>query len=713
MFEQDYKKAMDGIKPEASSVEATKEAMRNERKPRRVVLIRRLAVACLCLAVISLSIFSAFRISDAFRISSKQPVVGGTDGYVYSDTYFKGAEGIVRADKYGDIYKVLSEYSSNLGNLYHGNGLFTDGLFTNDIKGEMIGIPEDAEAAEAPNDNTDPEHSETNNQVSGVQEADVIKNDGRYIYKYLSDGTIVIISASDGKTEIASKLDVSKLTEGSYYSEMLLCDDTLVLLTSFNGYDNLYCWYSDGEILYDGAAKSESASSLENESRTICTFIDVSDRANPKMIGSNRQSGCYNTSRIVGNILYTVSNYYTNCGGSESDSKVYVPEINGSLIDASDIYMAEKLGNMSYTVITSADLSKDVLSFSSDMAILGISGAMYCSENNFYLTQAVYSSAQIAADDAVEAVESVITSETSVNICTDVYRVALNGGSLVLAAGGSVKGTVLNQFSMDESNGYFRIATTSESYVSGSFTTASNVFVLDAELKAVGVSENLGVSERIKSVRFMGDICYVVTFRQTDPLYAIDLTDPAQPKTLSELKIDGFSTYMQSYGENLLLGIGYDADADSGGTTGIKLTMFDTADNTQIFDAATYTFKWDNSYGSSEALDNHKAILVDPGKNIIGFPYWEENYNYDPISDTANYKSSLKYMFFSYTDGSFVNTAAVTLCKDNDAYYYNSANARGLYIGDYAYIVTDGGVTSLSLSEYKVVSQLTYSDNAN
>ena len=201
-------------------------------------------------------------------------------------------------------------------------------------------------------------------------------------------------------------------------------------------------------------------------------------------------------------------------------------------------------------------------------------------------------------------------------------------------------------------------------------------------VSAVGRLDNVAEGERVYSVRFMGDIGYFVTFRQTDPLFSVDLSNPKEPKLLGQLKIPGFSEYMYPYGDGLLLGFGMEADEKTGRTSYLKLSMFNTsnpADLTEqdktVIDPFTY----------SEALYNHKAMLVSVSKNLIGFPANDNNGNQG-------------YFVYEYTGDGFAKKAALELKVDYK--YAYEPNIRGMFIGDYFYIVNGTALWCFDLNDF-------------
>lgn len=243
-------------------------------------------------------------------------------------------------------------------------------------------------------------------------------------------------------------------------------------------------------------------------------------------------------------------------------------------------------------------------------------------------------------------------------------------------AQGKFDGYLNDSFSIDEYEGNLRVVTTDGD--------TNSVYVLDKELDIIGSIEDLAKDERVYSARFMGDVGYFVTFRETDPLFSVDLSDPKKPKIIGELKIPGFSEYLHFYGEDQLLGIGMNVDEETMITDGVKLTMFDISDKTDVKEADTYILE--NVYSTEVGYD-YKAALVDPGRNIIGFAgYTEGGQNY--------------YLFAYDKKDGFV-------CNMEEHINGNAIRStRGVYIEDVIYVVQGNIIEAYSLKDYKKVDDL-------
>ncbi len=480
--------------------------------------------------------------------------------------------------------------------------------------------------------------SGTNVQVEGIDEGDIIKTDGKYLY-ILRDRDFSVLKMAGAESEelcnvqlLEEEKDIYEEKEdgswrseyaGGYARDMYLWEDKLAILVSNNAYLETY------------DATTEKWDWDETQ-RTALYLYDVQDPASPQLLKQFEQDGNYQNSRLADGVLYLLSNYniwnYT-----EGDKPSYIPcvYVNGeaSLLAASDICRmpgAEDLEN--YLQLSALDLADGELM--AQEAILGGGWAdMYMNAENLYLAVSRWESEEL--DSRKESVYTVTDWEDRYSTC--LMRISLAGASLKPAATGTVPGSILNQFAMDEYDGNLRIVTTDDRYRYTSYedekygftnyrwpdedTPASNgLYVLDEDLSLLGKLDGLAEDERVYAVRFFGDTGYFVTYRQIDPLFAVDLSDPAAPKILAELKLPGFSEYLHPYGEGLLFGLGYSVNESRGWTENLKLSMFAISDPAAVSELATLELE----EGYSPATGNHHAILADAEKNIIAFPTEEE-----------------------------------------------------------------------------------------
>ncbi len=463
-------------------------------------------------------------------------------------------------------------------------------------------------------------HGETNEQVEGVNEADIIKNDGKYIYTLNSvsyyNGYIQIFEPqSDGKinkiSETRLSLNVDKNYDLNVY-EMYIKDNKLVVLLSTNQYDEEKTSVADKVIdgLYGNRVYQQT------KQTTTAIVYDITDKTAPKEMLRVEQDGGYSSSRLIGDKLILISNYHVSLAADEETIKencvprIYTDTIV-SRVNGCDIHLMDNIYDTSYIVVSSFNINdKSNLNF---QAVLGAGDNFYCNTENLYVTNTTF--------DSTNGGVNVFGNYTQ---DTEIHKFYIGGDKIEYKTNGRVKGRALNQFSVDEYKGYLRIATTIGDW---GVNLTNSLFVLDKDLNVVGEKNYIARGETIKSVRFAGDTGYVVTFEQTDPLFVIDLSNPEKPEIKGELKIPGFSTYLHPITETLLLGIGKDG-TESGTNGGIKVSLFDVSDpeNPKEVDKVTVSSpktndKNDFSYISCPAYYSHKALCFDSENKLMYIPY--------------------------------------------------------------------------------------------
>jgi hypothetical protein len=312
--------------------------------------------------------------------------------------------------------------------------------------------------------------------------------------------------------------------------------------------------------------------------------------------------------------------YTAKVGGGEATG--------GPLVAAPDLYVKEtgaaEFGQNMQTVAV-LNVGDDTAGLSGATTVAGWGGTTYASADSLYLASPFW--------------EPGDTDTSPGHASTNLFKFELAPDAVPLVATGEVDGEVLNQFLMDEQGDDLRIATTAmepgvelgapASDVPVPMPSTSNgVYVLRQsgnELKVVGSVTKLGITERVQSARFVGDTAYLVTFRRTDPLFVIDLGDPTHPKVTGELKIPGFSTYLQPIGDGLLVGIGHEAD-ENGRAMGIQLSLFDVSNPAKPARLAAKTIEDEGPWGWSEAEHNHLAVSYFPEQHVLALPLYHFSY---------------------------------------------------------------------------------------
>jgi inhibitor of cysteine peptidase len=351
----------------------------------------------------------------------------------------------------------------------------------------------------------------------------------------------------------------------------------------------------------------------------------ISNPENPKLIREIGTEGHLNGARKTGDMLYFVTNVWPDFWGMKNvEGDLLRPQVYDStedneatLLNYTDIAILPGAIEPSYSVITAINLSSPAESKVMTKGYLGGSEQLYMSKENLYLTATIY-------ETNASSSSKMIWNPGSAN--SELFKFNLNKTDVTFHSSATLKGHLLNQFSMDEYNGYFRVVTTEGNMWDEKKPSQNHLFILDENLKQAGSVEGLAKGERIYSARFMGDKAYMVTFRETDPLFVIDVADPAVPKVLGELKIPGFSNYLHPLDDNHLIGFGYETVAEKnpqGGepfilTKGMKISLFDVSDFNNPIEKDTEIIGGRGTH--SQLQYDHKALFQHKERKLYGFP---------------------------------------------------------------------------------------------
>lgn len=552
-----------------------------------------------------------------------------------------------------------------------------------------------ADAAQMYIPESGPEYSETNVQVEGVDEADFVKTDGEYMY-LVSGNNITILRVYPAEdAEILSQISLNGTLR-----EIFINGDKLAIFGESHFYQPVDAYYFS-ETLYMRAFPYPLHSTT---SETFVKVYDVSDRSNPLLTREVTTNGTYFSSRMIGDYVYAVTNQPTFW----SDSRVILPTITSldkiKTTQPNEVYYCNVSDNSyAFTTIMAINLRLDESEPTHKTFLLGSASCMYVSWNNIYITMPK----QWSSETTTEA--------------TLVYRIYINGEEIESEASGEVPGRVLNQFSMDEYGGYFRIATTIGQVWSSETPSQNNLYVLDLNLDIIGSLENLAPGEKIYSARFMGERCYLVTFKKVDPLFVIDLENPTNPTVLGQLKITGYSDYLHPYDETHLIGIGKETvEAEIGDFAwyqGVKISLFDVSDVEDPKEIAKYIIG--DRGTDSPVLSDHKAFLLDKSKNLLVIPVLvaevdEEKYPYGvPPNTYGDYVWQGAYVFNITLDHGLVFKGGISHLEDNDdllksGYYFYSSYAvkRTLYIGNVLYTVSDKKIKMNNLETLQEINEV-------
>ncbi|HJD14301.1 MAG TPA: beta-propeller domain-containing protein [Candidatus Ruminococcus avistercoris] len=617
------------------------------------------AAAVLALAVLAGFLTVNFKgnqgeqLSASFETAKKMEETAGSAGKE------EGAQTLeelyIPAEDYDEICKKLQNSLSNAR---------SENLLESETAMGDMAAAEEAAASEAADSGSTVsyagDYSQTNVQTEGVDEGDVVKTDGRYLYIIREGREVQIVSIQAGKmAEVAVIRPTLEQSENSIL-DMYLTGDTLQII----------CQRYDADMQEDG----EDAYYMNYRGITsVCTY-DLTDRANPVHVGTTEQEGTYYTSRKSGEYLYLFTSVYPQeslIRQYADQGKEYglIPLVNGEAMAASDIYIPrddDKSGT-EYMLITSVNENKPD-QIADQKAILESASRFYVSTENIYLERENWEAGSTQ---------------------TAIARFSFSQGKIKGESAGVVNGAVTDDFATNEYDGFLRVLTTQWND-SGSQT--NNVYVLDQNMEIVGKIDNLAEDESIYSARFMGNTGYFVTYRQVDPLFSVDFSDPTHPKILGELKVSGFSEYLHFYGENRLLGIGWETDPETGATKGLKLSMFDVSDPADVKEVDKLVIK-NIDYFPGEY--NYKALTVSPEKNVIGLA--ASSYE---SSGTVN-----SYMVFSYDEKEgFLTDLTYGLQEGGDV---SAEEVRGVYADDTFYVADGNNVTAFNMGKgYEKIAEL-------
>lgn len=556
------------------------------------------------------------------------------------------------------------------------------------------------------------DYSTTNIQVENVDEADITKTDGDYIYSISDDNVIITNALNPEDIKIEATI---KSGDGSIPEDLILYNDKLVIIASNSSSSTNYGY--------------------KTNSNTIVKIYDISNKSKPNMVKSFELYEPYYTSRCINNQLYILSSGELRVTNDKVD-RTYKENREEEELPLNRIKYLKDVKTDKQTLIATQDLNnlEDEITLTS--YLIDISNA-YVSENGIYLLDEKYDDSYYNDGPTIGSIFGIKGIFGAFDYETDNYR----GGKQTeiykfdISKGGSVKyscktktdGQTINQYSMDEKNGHLRIALYD--------SNGARVVIFNDKLEQIGISSNLAKGEKMYSSRFIGDKAYLVTYKTIDPLFVIDLSNETKPKVLGELKIPGYSTYLHPYDENHLIGIGMQTqetvNKNSSGKvtsttariTGMKMALFDISDvknpeqisETVIGDSRT----------TSAILTNPKALLFSKEKQLIAIPVNNYAEDFEVSSSDGTYQSAIesykKYSKPRVSEGYFVYkinveegfklkgviTHEAKQNNSNKNYYYTASKLlRGMYIDNNLYTVSESAVKVNNLETLELIKEL-------
>lgn len=650
------------------------------KKSKKIIPWRRLGsmVAVLALVVCSGIYITVTRVD-------KNSGTGQTDSIAMTDTQQTvGEAGETEEAEHVDV--------ASLGTMYHRASDYKEvyqtllkGYQQNWIEGEMsaetsTATSEDKASGNAAKDESadmdlsegskegGKDYSTTNLQMEGVDESDIAKIDGSYIYT-VEDKYIVITDIRDGKLEEVTRFLPKDCGAADRVMEIYVDGDQLILVVQ--GYEtslsesskagsdkeNSDKESSDEEIaVSDASEDSAFCYKMNGKSTTQIQVYSIVDRRNPEFEGRLIQDGYYNTSRKIGDVVYLFTQYHMTSdvvGYVEKEYTSVIPKVNGEKVAAGEIYLPESSGE-SGILVSSLDVNKPDKVLDSKLVISGYAQT-YISKDALYLYEEDYDGAMI----------------------TNIAKFALDEGRISGVAATAVRGYVRDTFAINASDGYLRVLTTDYS----TEDEVNALYILDENMKLTGQLTGIAPGEEIYAARFMGNTGYFVTYRNTDPLFTVDLSDPAKPEIIGELKVTGFSEYLHFWDDTHLLGIGYESDEKTGNIENFKLSMFNIENPGEVTEEAKLVLK-DVDY--SEALYDYKSVIISKDKNLIGLV----------CEDYSSSRTKQTYQIYSYENGTFKKQAEIPGING-----VNYENVRGMYSGNVFYLWINDNITSYDMTD--------------
>ncbi|TJX15896.1 hypothetical protein E9840_01705 [Tissierella creatinini] len=516
--------------------------------------------------------------------------------------------------------------------------------------------------------------STTNEQVEGVNEADIIKTDGEFIY--VANGkSVKIYRANNGKPVLVHEISMNvneKTGEYIQFTEMYVDEDRLIVLGSKNAFNNWIRPIPDIGPNMEPAIDSRMGILPMGNNYTYAGVYSIDSNGKASLLKEVEIEGDMLSSRKKDDVVYLMVNRHMNYYGIDDGIvPMYRDSTRGNelrelSIDKIMYYPGRYHQN--YFIVAALDTRSESTPTNIE-AFLGSGNVAYMSNNALYIAGQDYN--------------------TIWGTITNISKFTIDGLKIGFAGGGMVEGSILNQFSMDEYNGNLRIATTNWQRDS-----INSLYILDKNLNEIGALKNLAPGETIYSTRFMGDMGYIVTFRQIDPLFVIDLSNPSSPKVVGELKIPGFSNYLHPISEDVLLGIGQNIDEKTGRQDGIKLSLFDVSNNSRPKEINNLVLGSSGSY--AEVLNNHKALMLNLDKDMIAF--------------TAQLSSLSGDFEKGYFNGGLIlevkeDGSMKLLQKIPSGGLYPTYVNRIIYIGDVLYYVQDDSIKAFSMKDFQEIKR--------
>ncbi len=671
----------EGLKvPESLEPENIKKKLRENHKRRRLLMKKAIGIAAAAFVVIVgwSGIYGRMTDSDGGVKEINQMTDGNEMKGIDVPVPKKKEVGSYRlAKSYDEIYDICdaaARRQSEKQKAEYISGI-TEGAIGGAVINDMAEVKREESADMlAPEGAADEEKSEagdystTNTQVEGVDESDFVKNDGNYLYLQ-SEDTVSVVDIRQNKMKNVAQVK-PEMNTGDTISDIYVDNDRLFIILQKREND-LKKTKAKMEVDAEESCVDDVYYIESGKMTMELLTYDISDRNSAKLLGKVEQDGTYYDSRKAGDYIYLFSEKWLNVG-SENAKDGVVPLINGEKVNSDCIYIHDNFNRE--MIISSVNVNEPEQTVD-EMVLMDSYAQIYVSTSAIYLYQQNYEWNEYNS----------FSDGGSGNSYTDIAKFSYHDGKMNGVGAGTVRGTIEDVFAISEADGVLRVLTTE--WKPGA--SENQLYLLDKNLKELGSLKNIAVGEEIYAARYIGNIAYFITYHNTDPLFAVDISDPKKPKMLGQVEITGYSDYLHPFGDDLLLGIGYETDPDTSERLGVKLVMFDISNPTKLKVKDSVTMKGE----LCNAVLDYKCALVNKDKNLIGFDVtnWGNDYHMD-------------YKLYSWNGKKFVKTLSQKLD-------YEGSQVRGLYAGNRFYIVSpeNGGYQILSYDmkkDFKKIDKL-------
>ena len=572
-----------------------------------------------------------------------------------------------------------------------------------------IGIDSASSTESSSSSSNTKDYSTTNIQVENVDEADIVKTDGDYIYS-ISEDNVIITDVKDPKQP--KVVATIKSEDDDIPEDIILYKDKLVVISTKGNQTQRYYY--------------------NNRMNTVVKIYNITSREKPVLTKNYEMYEPYYTSRCIDNVLYVISSGNLR----KEDDKIVVGYNEDNMekeMSIDKIKYLKDVKTTKQTLISTVDLNNETADIKLDSYLMNISNA-YVSENAIYLLNQKYNNDSkipiklLFGFKGVFGLEDYYEMDSESGYYTEIYKFDIKE-NVEYKAKTKVKGKTINQYSLDEKDNHLRIALYDND--------GSRVAIFDEDLKQIGISDNVAKGEKMYSSRFIGDKVYFVTYKTMDPLFVMDLSNETKPKVLGKLKIPGYSTYLHPYDENHIIGIGMETkeiiNRNSNGkvisttakVVGMKMALFDVSNVNSPVQISSVVIG--DSRTTSAILTNPKALLFSKEKSLIAIPVNNYSQNFE-VTSSNNYETMIntytKYSKPYNAEGYFVYNinvqdgfklkGVITHEKTNATYYYsNSKLLRGLYIDNNLYTVSETMIKVNELDSLKAMGKLKLKNTEN